>query len=248
MVGAMMNFARDICDGQHIQNRDAELPQNKRHRGRVKKRAEKAFVASWEKDIQKKAMHMQRMSERNEQLERIRRRYAGRGKEGKSHLLDEFCEQYGYERKYAIKLLQVQTELRASKPRPGPEPRYEPVQEVVERIWNCAEHLCGKRLVPALELWLPHYARHNGQLLPTQKKLLGSISAATLDRLLSDCKARAHRARTAPGRAACCAIRYRSKGRSGMSNEWVFSKQIVWLIAAAVWQEILSALVRYPRC
>src|SRR5215470_17400422 len=69
-----------------------------------KKRAEKAFVASWEKDTQKKAMHMQRMSQRNEQLERIRRRYAGRGKEGKSHLLDEFCEQYGYERKYAIKL------------------------------------------------------------------------------------------------------------------------------------------------
>jgi hypothetical protein len=146
-------------------------------------------------------MHMQRMSERNEQLERIRRRYAGRGKEGKSRLLNEFCEQYGYERKYAIKLLQVQEELPAPKPRPGPEPRYEPVQEIVERIWNCAEHLCGKRLAPALGLWLPHYARHYGQLLPTQKKLLASISAATLDRLLAECKARARRGKngTRPG-------------------------------------------------
>lgn len=146
-------------------------------------------------------MHMQRMSERNGQLEQIRRRYAGRGKEGKSRLLDEFCEQYGYERKYAIKLLQVQSELSAPKPRPGPEPRYEPVQEVVERIWNCAEHLCGKRLAPALELWLPHYAPHYGRLLPTQKKLLASISAATLDRLLAECKARARRGKngTRPG-------------------------------------------------
>ena len=146
-------------------------------------------------------MHMQRVSERNEQLERIRQRYAGRGREGKSGLLDEFCGQYGYERKYAIKLLQVRPESPAPKPRPGPEPRYEPVQEVVERIWNCAEHLCGKRLAPALELWLPHYARHYGQLLPRQKKLLGSISAATLDRLLAECKTRARRGKngTRPG-------------------------------------------------
>jgi len=75
------------------------------------------------------------------------------------------------------------------------------VQEVVERIWNCAEHLCGKRLAPALELWLPYYARHYGQLLPTQKKLLDSISASTLDRLLADCKVRARRGKngTRPG-------------------------------------------------
>jgi hypothetical protein len=38
-------------------------------------------------------------------LERLQKRYAGRGKEGKTRLLDEFCEHYGYERKHAIKLL-----------------------------------------------------------------------------------------------------------------------------------------------
>jgi hypothetical protein len=75
------------------------------------------------------------------------------------------------------------------------------VQEIVERIWSRAEQLCGKRLAPALELWLPHYARHYGRLLPTQKKLLGAISAATLDRLLAQCKARAHggKSGTRPG-------------------------------------------------
>lgn len=137
---------------------------------------------------------MQRMTERTEALQRLRQRYAGRGKAGKSRLLDEFCEHYGYERKYAIKLLQGHFQpAPPGSPRPGPEPKYEPVREVIERIWSCAEQLCGKRLAPALELWLPHYTRHYGALLPSQKKLLGSISAATLDRLLAGCKARARR-------------------------------------------------------
>ena len=136
-------------------------------------------------------MHMQRMTQRNEELERLRRRYAGRGRAGKGRLLDEFCEQHGYERKYAIKLLQAPAPRERGDPRPGPEPKYEPVREVVERIWGCAEQLCGKRLAQALELWLPHYRRHYGGLLPSQRKLLGAISAATLDRLLAGCKARA---------------------------------------------------------
>ncbi len=146
-------------------------------------------------------MRMQRMTERDEQLERLRRRYGNRGKEGKSRLLDEFCQQYDYERKYAIKLLRTRPEVREDKPRPGPQPKYEAVQEVIERIWSCSEQLCGKRLAPALELWLPHYERHYGRLLPVQKKLLGSVSPATLDRLLSQCKARARggKSGTRPG-------------------------------------------------
>jgi hypothetical protein len=120
----------------------------------------KAFVASWQKGTEEKAVYMQRKTERKDELERLRRRYPGRGKEGKGRLLDEFCEHHGYERKYAIKLLQGGAAAVVTKPRPGPEPKYDPVQEVVERIWTGAEQLCGKRLAPALELWLPHYARH----------------------------------------------------------------------------------------
>ena len=127
--------------------------------------------------------------DRKEQLERLRQRYAGRGLEGRSRLLDEFCEHYGYERKYAIKLLRRSRGLGASGVRPGPEPRYEPVAEVLQTIWRAAEQLCGKRLVPALALWLPHYERHYGKLLPGQKKLLEQISPATLDRLLAPQKA-----------------------------------------------------------
>lgn len=65
---------------------------------------EKPFVASRENDTEKSEVRMQRKVDRTEELKRLRERYQGRGKEGKSRLLTEFCEQYGYERKYAIKL------------------------------------------------------------------------------------------------------------------------------------------------
>jgi hypothetical protein len=129
-------------------------------------------------------MKMQRELDREEQLKRLQERYAGRAKEGKGRLLDEFCEQYGYSRKHAIKLLISSLPPSGGRPRPGPEPRYEPVQEVVERVWAAAEQLCGKRLQPALELWLPYYGRHFEKLSSKQEQLLKEISPATLDRLL----------------------------------------------------------------
>ena len=134
---------------------------------------------------------MKLINERKEQLERLRQRYAGRALEGRSRLLDEFCEHYGYERKYAIKLLRGARGLGPRATRPGAEPRYEPVLEVVQSIWRAAEQLCGKRLAPALGLWLPHYERHYGKLLPLQRRLLAEISPATLDRLLAPKKAQA---------------------------------------------------------
>ena len=65
---------------------------------------------------------MQRTVGRTEELKRLRERYQGRGKEGKSRLLTEFCEQYGYERKYAIKLLGTDPEGERRNSPPGPEP------------------------------------------------------------------------------------------------------------------------------
>lgn len=133
---------------------------------------------------------MRRKLDRTQQLQRFRARYQGRAKQGKSRLLDEFCEHYGYERKYAIKLLRAAAAPpAASHPRPGPQPKYEAISPVVTQLWKAAEQLCGKRLVQALPLWLPHYERHYGKLLPSQKKLLNEVSAATLDRLLIEQKA-----------------------------------------------------------
>ena len=136
---------------------------------------------------------MPKQSGRKEELEQLRRRYAARDKEGKTRLLDEFCEHHGYERKHAIKLLGHGWPQATGQVRSGPEPVYEPVRQVIEHIWRASEQLCGKRLAPALELWLPHYGKHFGGLLPTQKKLLKAVSAATLDRMLAPLKAQVPR-------------------------------------------------------
>ncbi len=103
---------------------------------------------------------MPKESCRKEELVRLRQRYAGRGKEGKTRLLDEFCAHHGYTRKHAIKLLSDGLPKASGQTRCGPEPWYEPVREVVEHIWRASEQLCGKRLAPALALWLPHYGKH----------------------------------------------------------------------------------------
>lgn len=139
--------------------------------------------------------------DRDQQLQRWRLRYEQRGKEGRSRLLDELCEQHGYSRKYAIKLLGDVLPKPSGQPPSGAPTRYDPIAEVVKQIWQSAEQLCGKRLVAALPLWLPHYARHFGSLLPSQRKLLQAVSAATIDRILIRERWRAKRGRcgTKPG-------------------------------------------------
>src|SRR5436853_3744482 len=102
-------------------------------------------------------MKMKKLS-RNEQLGQWRKRYRQRNVQGKACILDELCEQYGYHRKHAIRLMHGTEEpTEPPGPRPGPEPRYEAIRLVVEEIWKAAEQPCGKRLVEALPLWLPHY-------------------------------------------------------------------------------------------
>jgi hypothetical protein len=130
---------------------------------------------------------------RTDELKRWQERYGRRNREGRARMLDEFCEQYGYERKYAAKLLGKRFPEPKGVRRTGPESRYQALLEVVERIWSAAEQLCGKRLAPALELWVPHYEKHYGKLLPSQKWLLGQVSAATLDRMLAGHRSQALR-------------------------------------------------------
>lgn len=122
-------------------------------------------------------------------LPKLRARYSLRGREGKSRMLNELCEDYDYERKYAIKLLSGTVPLPCGRVHPGPEPKYTLIEPVVRTIWLQAEQPCGKRLAPALALWLRHYEKHHGKLSARQRELLRQVSPATLDRLLAPARA-----------------------------------------------------------
>jgi hypothetical protein len=129
-------------------------------------------------------MHMSKALKK-ESLAKLQARYTRRNREGKTRMLDELCEDYEYERKYAIKLLSSSFAPASGKVHPGPERRYDEVQAVVQTIWLAAEQPCGKRLAPILRQWLPYYERRSEPLSRRHRNLVNQISAATLDRLLA---------------------------------------------------------------
>jgi hypothetical protein len=122
--------------------------------------------------------------EKRAYLEAIRSRYRHAGQAGKSKILDEFCAVCGYQRKYAIRLLG--TAPTPSRRRPGRQSQYRQPQRLaaLHRLWLATDQMCGKRLVAAIPLWLPHYETQYGALESLIRSRLLRASAATLDRLL----------------------------------------------------------------
>ena len=130
------------------------------------------------------------MGSKKEVLAVMRLRYGGRGRKGRSRLLDEFCELYGCERKYAIKLLRGQRRCEGKKKRrSGAKPKYGSGERaILKAIWLGSEQPCGKRLKEAIALWLPDYEREHGRVDEQVRQKLLKISAATIDRLLKPCR------------------------------------------------------------
>ena len=148
---------------------------------------------------------------REELLPRLRQRYSSRNREGRTRILDELCEQFGYSRKHAIKLMAGKAGWGGDPAkRKGRPPIYdEAVAEVFWSISKVAEYPCGKRLAAMRKLWLPYYEAHHGRLHPLLRKKVTAISAAQIDRLLAPRKAR-----------------YGGRGRSGTKPGGLLKTQI----------------------
>ena len=132
-------------------------------------------------------------SARREYLEAIRRRYRKARKKDKKPILDEFCANCGYHRKYAIRLLSLRPRSRGKKP--GAKPVYDSTALliVLKHIWFATDQMCSKKLKAAILLWLPHYQPEYGLLPELVKTQLLAISARSIDRLLKPVRARSAR-------------------------------------------------------
>lgn len=115
-------------------------------------------------------------------------RYLKAGKKEKGKILDEFCKNAGYGRKYAIQIFRAGYDYRRTawegrKPR---KKKYSSEVIVVAiKIWELLDYPCGARLQPLMVSTLESMMRHKEISVSEKTKfLLSKISAKTLDRRL----------------------------------------------------------------
>lgn len=115
-------------------------------------------------------------------------RYLKASKKEKGKILDEFCGNTEYNRKYAIKILQAgydHNRLRNSGRKPRKKIYTRETMMAVIKVWELLEFPCGQRLQPSLVPMIDALERcHELQVSAEIKNQLKKISAKTLDRRL----------------------------------------------------------------
>lgn len=127
------------------------------------------------------------MHSRRELTTIVARRYFGANKKDKSVILDEFCSNCAYERKYAIKLLK-KTFLygaKTAKQKRHKLSKYMPIKPTMKTLWEVCDFPSGTRLHAILPI-LVERGIYYGEINPSfaQQELLAKISIASIDRML----------------------------------------------------------------
>jgi len=125
---------------------------------------------------------------KKELLSATKPRYLKASKKEKGKILDEFCHNAGYARKYAIKILAAGYDNNrvARAGRKSRKVKYDyNVLEAVIKIWELLDFPCGVRLKPTLPEMYSILALHREiSFKETVKEKLAMIGAKTLDRRL----------------------------------------------------------------
>lgn len=119
---------------------------------------------------------------KSEYYETIKARYLRADKTEKSKILDEYCKNCGFNRKYAIRKLTSKAKVKGPKKKPtGRKPKYNTseIKEFLIYLYKATNLICSKRLVACIPLWLDFYPKGL-----KHKELLLSISSSTIDRIL----------------------------------------------------------------
>ncbi len=126
------------------------------------------------------------MATRAELLTAIRARYQFGSRSARRAILDEFVAVTGYHRKHAIRLLadRQDDERRCRARRYG-----DAVRDALIILWEASDRVCSKRLKPMIPVLVPALERH-GQLRidAAVRSAVLDVSAATIDRLLSEAR------------------------------------------------------------
>ena len=139
------------------------------------------------------AARMAQQSKR-EYLRSIHGRYRQAGRAEKGRILEEFCKVCGYQRKYAIWLL--------NRPLPQATPQKrkrrrrvsysEALVKILAQVWEASGYLCSQRLKAAVVQWLP-WIQQRFALSAEMERQLTVMSARQMDRRLLPYKQRVKR-------------------------------------------------------
>jgi len=123
-----------------------------------------------------------------EVLRAVYPRYRRAARADRGTILDEFCETTGYQRKYALRLLNGPPPgLARSRRRRRPATYGLAVIQALTAIWEAAGYPWSVRLKALLPLWLP-WARRRLRLSATVCQQLRAISPRQIDRRLAPAK------------------------------------------------------------
>jgi hypothetical protein len=132
------------------------------------------------------------MATRDELLARVGARYRVGSRGEKGRILAEFLEVSGYCRKHAERLLRAPVRADRSAPRPERRLYDEAVRQALIVLWESSDRICSKRLKPLLPMLVTSMERHGHLSLDADVRTrVLTLSASTIDRILSPVRAKA---------------------------------------------------------
>jgi hypothetical protein len=136
------------------------------------------------------------MTTRRELIDAVAARYRAAGRSQKKEILDEFVKVTGFHRKHAIRALKKSLRHETPEPRQRARIYDEAVREALTIVWEAADRICGKRLRQVMAGLVNAMERHGHLKLDAAvRESLLSMSAATMDRLLTTVRDTAKRGR-----------------------------------------------------
>ena len=117
----------------------------------------------------------------------VQKRYRKATKVQKSAILDEFVASTGYNRKYAIRLLQSNLEIKKpKKPKTGRPVKYSGrIINLLEKLYEISNYICAQRLKPFIPELIEILEKKGEMVIFSEEKtLLCAMSSATINRVL----------------------------------------------------------------
>jgi len=136
------------------------------------------------------------LQSRIEYLKRIKPRYLKANKNERTKILDEFCQNTGYNRKYAIRRLAPQNEINPPKVINRKRKCFYTNEDIyyLSKIWEIMDYPCGQRLAPVLPEIIDILIYHREIDIPqTIAAKLKNISPDTIDKRLKPYKIKLRR-------------------------------------------------------